>query len=63
VNFKVELFVVAVFLWFSRVIIEIHMPQEATRSPNMVSWGRDLSRKNIFLFPNILWGKYYSTST
>jgi hypothetical protein len=56
VNFKVDFFVVAVFIWFNRVIIRINMPQEATRTPHMAPWGWNLSRKKIFfVFPNILW--------
>jgi len=51
---KSSFFVIAVFLWFNRVIIRIHMPQEATRTPRMVPWGWDLSRKKYFSFPNVL---------
>jgi len=39
VNFKVEFFVVAVFLCSSRVVIRISMHREATRTPHMAAWG------------------------
>jgi hypothetical protein len=59
---KSSSFVVAVFLSFNRVIVRLNMPQEATRTPHMVPWGWDLSRKTYFL-SLVCYEKYLYLST
>ena len=58
--FKVEFFVVAVFLWSSRVIISINMHREATRNPHMVPWGWGEGRKKKKKEKLISYGKNIS---
>ena len=45
---KSSFFVVAVFLWSSRVVIVMNMHRKATRTPHMVPWGWGEGRKKYF---------------